>query len=169
MMVRWWSDGIVQKGVPWWMRSGRGLPVMLMAQTHHPLDPLTAVEISIAVATVRAAGATLEVNDIHQADACKVTPAKCSGSKEVVPLHFRKVAIINNLPPTWPKATIFKNLKLNFMDMRALGAMLMEIETDVICSEALDKVEQQFTKQEEKQGKKPRQKVAKRRLEFDEL
>ncbi|KAG5553208.1 hypothetical protein RHGRI_011164 [Rhododendron griersonianum] len=80
-----------------------------------------------------------------------------------------KQAIVNNLPPTWPKATIFKNLKLNFMDMRALGAMFEEIETDIICSEALDEVEQQFTEQEEKQGKKPRQKVAKRRLEFDEL
>lgn len=31
-----------------------------------------------------------KVNDIHQADACKITPAKFSGSKEVVPLHFRK-------------------------------------------------------------------------------
>ncbi|XP_050205184.1 probable manganese-transporting ATPase PDR2 [Mercurialis annua] len=29
-------------------------------------------------------------NDIHAADACKITPAKFSGSKEVVPLHFRK-------------------------------------------------------------------------------
>lgn len=32
-----------------------------------------------------------QVDDIHQADACKITPAKFSGSKEVVPLHFRKV------------------------------------------------------------------------------
>lgn len=32
----------------------------------------------------------LQVNDIHQADSCKVTPAKFSGSKEVVPLNFRK-------------------------------------------------------------------------------
>ncbi|XP_021282749.1 probable manganese-transporting ATPase PDR2 [Herrania umbratica] len=31
-----------------------------------------------------------KVNDIHLADACKITPAKFSGSKEVVPLHFRK-------------------------------------------------------------------------------
>ncbi|XP_022718452.1 probable manganese-transporting ATPase PDR2 isoform X3 [Durio zibethinus] len=31
-----------------------------------------------------------KVNDIHVADACKITPAKFSGSKEVVPLHFRK-------------------------------------------------------------------------------
>ncbi|KAI8530683.1 hypothetical protein RHMOL_Rhmol11G0078700 [Rhododendron molle] len=45
------------------------------------------------------------------------------------------------------------------MDMRALGAMLEEIETDIICSEALDEVEQQFTEQEEKHGKKSRQKV----------
>ncbi|KAG5552811.1 hypothetical protein RHGRI_010798 [Rhododendron griersonianum] len=264
MVDEWWRCG-------WWQQRKSGgvgndnwgrdvkyfrLPVMLRAQTRHPLDPLTAAEISVAVATVRAAGATLEVrdtrewkwqkrpnrregnmvnniymvkgiqlifsrnvkqyfvdilfgglvhvNDIHQADACKATPAKFCGSKEVVPLHFRKVenrrqgemaqqrqrattkgkeneqpsgsngkeknkAIVNNLPPTWPKATIFKNLKLNFMDMRALGAMLEEIETDIICLEALDKVEQQFTEQEEKQGKKPRRKVAKRRLEFDEL
>ncbi|GFQ04580.1 probable manganese-transporting ATPase pdr2 [Phtheirospermum japonicum] len=33
-----------------------------------------------------------KVNDIHRADACKITPAKFSGSKEVVPLHFRKLA-----------------------------------------------------------------------------
>ncbi|GAB2291509.1 Probable manganese-transporting ATPase pdr2 [Dionaea muscipula] len=31
-----------------------------------------------------------KVNGIHQADWCKVTPAKFSGSKEIVPLHFRK-------------------------------------------------------------------------------
>nr|VDD35311.1 unnamed protein product [Brassica oleracea] len=30
-----------------------------------------------------------QVNSIIQADACKVTPAKFSGSKKVVPLHFR--------------------------------------------------------------------------------
>lgn len=34
---------------------------MFRAQTRHPLDPLTAAEISVAVATVRAAGATPEV------------------------------------------------------------------------------------------------------------
>lgn len=34
---------------------------MLRAETKHPLDPLSAAEISIAVATVRAAGATPEV------------------------------------------------------------------------------------------------------------
>ncbi|KAK4744808.1 hypothetical protein SAY87_011120 [Trapa incisa] len=33
-----------------------------------------------------------KVNDIHHADACKITPAKFSGSKEVVPLHFRKLS-----------------------------------------------------------------------------
>ncbi|KAJ8765315.1 hypothetical protein K2173_012012 [Erythroxylum novogranatense] len=31
-----------------------------------------------------------KVNDIHLADSCKITPAKFSGSKEVVPLHVRK-------------------------------------------------------------------------------
>ncbi|KAG8376204.1 hypothetical protein BUALT_Bualt09G0038800 [Buddleja alternifolia] len=34
-----------------------------------------------------------KVNDIQRADACKITPAKFSGSKEVVPLHFRKVEL----------------------------------------------------------------------------
>lgn len=38
---------------------------MVKAQTRHPLDPLASAEISIAVATVRAAGATPEVNDCH--------------------------------------------------------------------------------------------------------
>ncbi|CAN0914021.1 Probable manganese-transporting ATPase PDR2 [Linum grandiflorum] len=33
-----------------------------------------------------------KANDIHQADACKITPAKFSGSKEVVPLYIRKQA-----------------------------------------------------------------------------
>ncbi|XWS63714.1 hypothetical protein CRYUN_Cryun06bG0125400 [Craigia yunnanensis] len=36
---------------------------MPRAQTSHPLDPLSAAEISVAVATVRAAGATPEVRD----------------------------------------------------------------------------------------------------------
>ncbi|KAJ6386983.1 hypothetical protein OIU78_016840 [Salix suchowensis] len=36
---------------------------MLRAQTSHPLDPLSAAEISVAVATVRAAGATPELRD----------------------------------------------------------------------------------------------------------
>ncbi|KAJ7945181.1 Cation-transporting ATPase [Quillaja saponaria] len=31
-----------------------------------------------------------KVNNIHHADACKITPAKFCGSKEVVPLYFRK-------------------------------------------------------------------------------
>ncbi|KAG7023102.1 maoI [Cucurbita argyrosperma subsp. argyrosperma] len=40
-----------------------GVPPMLRAQSRHPLDPLSAAEISVAVATVRAAGATPEVRD----------------------------------------------------------------------------------------------------------
>ncbi|URE28746.1 Copper amine oxidase, N2 domain [Musa troglodytarum] len=36
---------------------------MLRAQTSHPLDPLSSAEISVAVATVRGAGATSEVRD----------------------------------------------------------------------------------------------------------
>ncbi|KAE8124304.1 hypothetical protein FH972_019203 [Carpinus fangiana] len=43
--------------------SSKGIPTMLRAQTSHPLDPLSATEISVAVATVRAAGATPEVRD----------------------------------------------------------------------------------------------------------
>ncbi|KAL6002740.1 hypothetical protein ACLOJK_022960 [Asimina triloba] len=38
-------------------------PIMLRVQSSHPLDPLSAAEISVAVATVRAAGATPEVRD----------------------------------------------------------------------------------------------------------
>ena len=38
---------------------------MLRAQTRHPLDPLSAAEIAVAVATVRAAGATPEVFLLH--------------------------------------------------------------------------------------------------------
>lgn len=38
-------------------------PIMMRAQSSHPLDPLSAAEISVAVATVRAAGATPEVRD----------------------------------------------------------------------------------------------------------
>lgn len=34
---------------------------MLRAQSLHPLDPLSAAEITVAVSTVRAAGATPEV------------------------------------------------------------------------------------------------------------
>ncbi|PON99028.1 Copper amine oxidase [Trema orientale] len=43
--------------------STKGIPVMMRAQTSHPLDPLSAAEISVAVATVRAAGKTPEVRD----------------------------------------------------------------------------------------------------------
>lgn len=32
-----------------------------------------------------------KVDDIHQADSCKITPAKFCGSKEIVPLEFRKI------------------------------------------------------------------------------
>ncbi|KAL7606545.1 diamine oxidase [copper-containing] 1, peroxisomal [Lactuca sativa] len=42
---------------------GTGPTSMVRMQTRHPLDPLAAAEISIAVATVRAAGATPEVRD----------------------------------------------------------------------------------------------------------
>ncbi|RDX78968.1 maoI [Mucuna pruriens] len=43
--------------------SAKGITLMVRAQTSHPLDPLSAAEISVAVATVRAAGATPEVRD----------------------------------------------------------------------------------------------------------
>ncbi|KAF8390487.1 hypothetical protein HHK36_025013 [Tetracentron sinense] len=43
--------------------STKGIQIMMRAQTSHPLDPLSAAEISVAVATVRAAGATPEVRD----------------------------------------------------------------------------------------------------------
>ncbi|RYR59305.1 hypothetical protein Ahy_A05g025176 isoform A [Arachis hypogaea] len=43
--------------------STKGITVMTRAQTCHPLDPLSAAEIAVAVGTVRAAGATPEVRD----------------------------------------------------------------------------------------------------------
>ncbi|KAJ0441209.1 putative primary-amine oxidase [Helianthus annuus] len=43
--------------------SSKGIQVLTRAQTSHPLDPLSAAEIKVAVATVRAAGATPEVRD----------------------------------------------------------------------------------------------------------
>ncbi|KAK7354005.1 hypothetical protein VNO80_19461 [Phaseolus coccineus] len=41
----------------------KGVTAMPRPQSSHPLDPLTAAEISVAVATVRAAGATPELRD----------------------------------------------------------------------------------------------------------
>lgn len=35
------------------------------------------------------------MNDILQADVCKVIPAKFNGAKEVVPLHSRKLVSVN--------------------------------------------------------------------------
>ncbi|XXG49530.1 hypothetical protein AAC387_Pa02g3695 [Persea americana] len=43
--------------------NAKGIPIMMRAHSSHPLDPLAAAEISVAVATVRAAGATPEVRD----------------------------------------------------------------------------------------------------------
>ncbi|XP_011001240.1 PREDICTED: probable manganese-transporting ATPase PDR2 [Populus euphratica] len=39
-----------------------------------------------------------KVNDIYAADSCKVTPAKFSGSKEVVPLHIRQESAASSTP-----------------------------------------------------------------------
>ncbi|TKY55250.1 Copper methylamine oxidase [Spatholobus suberectus] len=41
----------------------KGISTMSRTQSSHPLDPLSAAEISVAVATVRAAGATPELRD----------------------------------------------------------------------------------------------------------
>ena len=38
-----------------------------------------------------------QAKDICSADACKVTPAKFSGSKEIVPLHIRRPVSLLNL------------------------------------------------------------------------
>ncbi|KAG5604732.1 hypothetical protein H5410_026224 [Solanum commersonii] len=56
-------DSIDRPAAPNQQPAVKGLPILLRAQTHHPLDPLTAAEISVAVATVRAAGSTPEVRD----------------------------------------------------------------------------------------------------------
>uniref|UniRef100_A0A6N2LVQ1 Cation-transporting ATPase n=2 Tax=Salix viminalis TaxID=40686 RepID=A0A6N2LVQ1_SALVM len=41
---------------------------------------------------------SIHVNDIYAADSCKVTPAKFSGSKEVVPLHIRQQVAASSTP-----------------------------------------------------------------------
>ncbi|GAY36273.1 hypothetical protein CUMW_021060 [Citrus unshiu] len=57
--------------------STKGIPMMVRAQTSHPLDPLSAAEISVAVATVRAAGATPEVRDsMRFVEVVRVEPDK---------------------------------------------------------------------------------------------
>ncbi|KAK1394803.1 Amine oxidase [Heracleum sosnowskyi] len=43
--------------------STKGITSLFRAQTRHPLEPLAAAEISVVVATFRAAGATPEVRD----------------------------------------------------------------------------------------------------------
>ncbi|KAH9781717.1 putative manganese-transporting ATPase PDR2 [Citrus sinensis] len=39
-----------------------------------------------------------KINDIHLADACKITPVKFCGSKEVVPLQFWKQSAVSSTP-----------------------------------------------------------------------
>lgn len=65
-----WLDGFLALSIYWQLVLFQliylifcflGIPIMTRAQTSHPLDPLSAAEISVAVATVRAAGATPEV------------------------------------------------------------------------------------------------------------
>ncbi|KAH7856510.1 hypothetical protein Vadar_002286 [Vaccinium darrowii] len=90
-------------------------------------------------------------------------------------------AIVKNLPPTWPKSKVFVSLKEKFPDLRELGAMLEEIENDMICLQALDEAEKQLNHQEEKHDKedkekqeqediqeKHQQKGVKQKLEFDD-
>ncbi|PHT63292.1 hypothetical protein T459_32869 [Capsicum annuum] len=58
----YWISGSIQI----WKKSaaqGHGIQIMHRAHTCHPLDPLSAAEISVAVATVRAAGDSPEVRD----------------------------------------------------------------------------------------------------------
>ncbi|KAK3027179.1 hypothetical protein RJ639_042445 [Escallonia herrerae] len=54
-----------------------------------------------------------KVNDIHHADACKITPTKFSGSKEVVPLHRRKLA--GSLSPSGSEEIYFDFRKQCFI------------------------------------------------------
>ena len=43
----------------------------------------------------------VQVKDIHAANACKVTPAKFSGSKEIVPLHMRRNVSATSFSKSW--------------------------------------------------------------------
>ncbi|KAH7841841.1 hypothetical protein Vadar_000987 [Vaccinium darrowii] len=67
-------------------------------------------------------------------------------------------AIVKNLPPTWPKSKVFASLKEKFPDLRELGAMLEEIENEMICLQALEEVEKQLNHQEEKHDQEDKKK-----------
>ncbi|KAL7602971.1 diamine oxidase [copper-containing] 1, peroxisomal [Lactuca sativa] len=57
------KNSVISPSDPSANASTKGIQVLTRAQTSHPLDPLSAAEIKVAVATVRAAGATPEVRD----------------------------------------------------------------------------------------------------------
>ncbi|KAF2535826.1 hypothetical protein F2Q68_00018910 [Brassica cretica] len=62
-----------------------------------------------------------KVNSIDQADACKVTPAKFSGSKDVVPLHFRS-QLTGSASSEDMEEIFFDFRKQRFMYSKDLGA-----------------------------------------------
>ncbi|CAH8303974.1 unnamed protein product [Eruca vesicaria subsp. sativa] len=62
-----------------------------------------------------------KVNSINQADACKVTPAKFSGAKEVVPLHFRS-QMTGSSSSGEMEEIFFDFRKQRFMYSKELGA-----------------------------------------------
>ncbi|TQD83314.1 hypothetical protein C1H46_031101 [Malus baccata] len=67
----------------------QGIPIMLRAQSSHPLEPLSAAKISMAVATVRAARATHELDFRPYLDSNSAGVALYLGSPRTkAPLSF---------------------------------------------------------------------------------
>ncbi|KAL5214501.1 hypothetical protein ABZP36_003653 [Zizania latifolia] len=99
--------------------SSKGIPIMTRAQRSHPLDPLSAPEIAVAVATVRAAGKSPEERDsmrfveavllepeknvVALADAYFFPPFQPS----LLPRTKGSAVIPSRLPPRRAKLTIY--------------------------------------------------------------
>ncbi|KAI3726985.1 hypothetical protein L1987_66792 [Smallanthus sonchifolius] len=95
--------------------SAKGIQVLTRAQSSHPLDPLSAAEIKVAVATVRAAGATPEVvlsepgkNVVALADAYFFPPFQPS----LLPRSKGGAVIPTKLPPRRARLVVY-NKKSN--------------------------------------------------------
>ncbi|KAG4378680.1 hypothetical protein AAZX31_17G082900 [Glycine max] len=102
----------------------KGISTMSRTQSSHPLDPLSAAEISVAVATVRAAGATPELRDsirfievvllepdkhvVALADAYFFSPFQPS----LLPRTKGGAVIPSNLPPRCARIVVY-NKKTN--------------------------------------------------------
>ena len=73
------------------------------------------------------------MTDIHQADFCKVIPAKFSGSKEVVPLQIKKLVSSGALLiaywwlQPWPCAYLINNANWGFNENSFVSRVAMSV------------------------------------------